>query len=72
MGVWILIFFVVLILSAIKVPRRHNPSTGGLTEARRRELRKAARRARERERNGALPWFRNGKHPRRNNSSYWD
>ncbi len=71
MGIWIFIFFVVLVLGAIKVPpRRHNPSTGELTEKRRRQLRKVARRARERHQGKVLPWFDNGRNRRKNKTSF--
>lgn len=72
MGTIFFIIIVVVVLGAIKEPSPKDSASGELTEARRRQLRRAARRARQRN-SGGLPWFGNGKRNRRTSPKYyWD
>ena len=57
MGTLLFIVIIIAVLCAIKVPAPKAPTSDGLTEARRRQLIKAGRRASKRNR-GGLPWFR--------------
>ncbi len=71
MGTIIFILLAIVVLRAIKLPQPQ-ASSGELTAARRRQLRRAARRARE-SNNGGLPWFGKGKRNRRGTAKYyWD
>ena len=63
----IIVIILIIVLSNIKMPERKHAPDG--TEARRRELRRAERRARERNHDG-LPWL--GKAKRAKRKSDWD
>lgn len=64
MGTIIFIIIVIAVLSIIKVSPDKDSTSGELTPARKRQLRRAAQRARQRN-NGGLPWFGKGKRTRK-------
>lgn len=69
-----IVLFVLGLLSfsaGVKGPSDTYSHSGELTATRRRQLHRAARRARERNR-GGLPWFGKGKRNRRRDKNFWD
>lgn len=62
----------VLVLCSVIARSSGNFVSGEMTEARRRQLRRAARRARDKEKPHGLPWFGKRKRTRRNEKYHWD
>ncbi|MDE6468276.1 MAG: hypothetical protein K2L28_05185 [Muribaculaceae bacterium] len=70
MGSVLFIILTIVVLNAIKLPPSKASTSGEFTVERRRQLRKAARRSRQKNSGGGLPWF--GKRKRTRKEYYWD